>query len=108
MGALLLQDRLVQFYLLLVGTLWIVFFWDYFRHRSATQYKCRTPLNETIQSWASLSLRPRSQVEPAATRITEWPDRKPVPGKVREIRPELQAPLADVRQVVKVRATSSG
>ena len=42
MGSLLLHDPWVQFYLLLVGALWIIFIWDYYMGtQPTTRYDAR-------------------------------------------------------------------
>jgi hypothetical protein len=61
MGNLLLHNPWVQFYLVYVGALAVVFVWDSLRNRSAIRDSARTPPNEAAQGWALTPPRPRPQ-----------------------------------------------
>jgi hypothetical protein len=61
MATILLHNPWVQFYLLYVGGLWVVFICAYFRNPPVTCDDSRTPPNETAQGEASPLSCPRSQ-----------------------------------------------
>jgi hypothetical protein len=61
MGTLLLHNPWVQFYLLFVGALGVVFIWDYWRNPPADREHARTLANKAAQGKASPPRRLPSQ-----------------------------------------------
>jgi hypothetical protein len=55
MGAMLVRDPWVDFYLLYVTTLSIAWAWDYVRRQTAVQGDSRTSRNETVRKAPGLS-----------------------------------------------------
>jgi hypothetical protein len=89
MTTFLLRNPWIQFYLLYVGVLCVVFICDYFRNPPVTRDDSRTPPSDTAQSKASPLSCPRSQ-EPCAVSRSG-------PRKGREVKPTAWSTIGGAR-----------